>query len=68
MSRYDYCYENKEPLVPVDESTMEHSMGEIIVWFEALDDAISSAISGILNRGGHNRTHYHDTFVLPPEG
>lgn len=51
MGRYDYKYDDNEPLEPIDESTVEHSMGEVIIWFEALDDAVSAAISGIVNRG-----------------
>jgi hypothetical protein len=51
MGRYDYKYDDTQPLEPIDESTIEHSMGEVIIWFEALDDAVSAAIAGILNRG-----------------
>jgi hypothetical protein len=51
MGRYDYKYDDTQPPEPINESTIEHSMGEVIIWFEALDDAVSAAIAGILNRG-----------------
>jgi hypothetical protein len=51
MGRYDYKYDDTQPPEPINESTIEHSMGDVIIWFEALDDAVSAAIAGILNRG-----------------
>jgi hypothetical protein len=39
-----------QPLEPQSGQTIEHTIGDVIIGFEELDDAISFAISGILNR------------------
>ncbi|HVA15271.1 MAG TPA: hypothetical protein VNF99_18625 [Stellaceae bacterium] len=52
MGRYDYQYDHaSEPMEHDPEQTIEHAMGDVIIAFEELDDAIAGAISGILNRG-----------------
>jgi hypothetical protein len=52
MGRYDYRYDHAaEPMEPDPGQTIEHAIGDVIIAFEELDDAIAGAISGILNRG-----------------
>jgi hypothetical protein len=52
MGRYDYKYDHAaDPMEPEPGQTIEHAIGDVIIGFEELDDAISFAISGILNRG-----------------
>jgi hypothetical protein len=52
MGRYDYQYDHAaEPMEPDPQQTIEHAIGDVIIAFEELDEAIAGAISGILNRG-----------------
>ena len=52
MGRYDYKYDHAaDPMEPEPGQLIEHAIGDVIIGFEELDDAISFAISGILNRG-----------------
>jgi hypothetical protein len=52
MGRYDYKYDHaNDPVEPDEGQTIEHAIGEVIIAFEELDDILSGAIAGILNRG-----------------
>jgi hypothetical protein len=52
VGRYDYKYDHDSgAMEPEPGHTIEHAIGDVIIGFEELDDTISGAISGILNRG-----------------
>jgi hypothetical protein len=52
MGRYDYHYDHDaEPMETNPGETIEHAIGDIIIAFEELDDAVVAAISEIINRG-----------------
>jgi hypothetical protein len=69
MGRYDYHYDHAaDPMEPDPGQTIEHAIGDVIIRFEELDDAIAFAISGILNRGDDVGRIRHLPALLPKQG
>jgi hypothetical protein len=54
MGQYDFAYpepDESPPAFPQEEKTLAHMLGETVLWFEELDDQLSTAISFLLRRG-----------------
>jgi hypothetical protein len=54
MGRYDFRYpdpEEGDDVLPNEVTTLETILGETVIWFEELDEQLSTAISFLLRRG-----------------